>query len=66
MTNPAPSPELLARLVCPVTKGPVHYDPASNSIISVNAGLAFPVRDGIPVMLPEQATRLDAGQATRG
>ncbi|MCX8666965.1 Trm112 family protein [Acetobacteraceae bacterium B3987] len=59
MTNPAPSPELLARLVCPVTKGPVHYDPASNSIISPEAGLAFPVRDGIPVMLPEQAVTLE-------
>lgn len=58
MTHTSPSPELLARLVCPVTKGPVHYDPASNSIISPRAGLAFPVRDGIPVMLPEQATKL--------
>lgn len=58
MTNTAPSPELLARLVCPVTKGPVHYDKKSNSIISPLAKLAFPVRDGIPVMLPEQATHL--------
>ncbi|MCX5618532.1 Trm112 family protein [Bombella sp. TMW 2.2543] len=58
MTNTAPSPELLARLVCPVTKGPVHYDKESNSIISPLAKLAFPVRDGIPVMLPEQATPL--------
>ncbi|OOL17693.1 hypothetical protein AL01_06830 [Bombella intestini] len=59
MTNTAPSPELLARLVCPITKGPVRYDPASNSIISPQAGLAFPVHDGIPVMLPEQAATLE-------
>lgn len=59
MTNIAPSPELLARLVCPITKGPVRYDPDSNSIISPQAGLAFPVHDGIPVMLPEQATTLE-------
>lgn len=60
MTNTAPSPELMARLVCPVTKGPVYYDRDSNSIISPQAKLAFPVRDGIPVMLPEQAEPLES------
>lgn len=59
MTSAPPSPALIARLVCPITKGPVHYDATRNCIISPKAKLAFPVRDGIPVMLPEQATPLE-------
>jgi uncharacterized protein len=61
--DPPPSvpvdPRLLDVLVCPVTKGPLVYDRAANELISRAAGLAFPIRDGIPIMLPEDARRLD-------
>ena len=50
---------LLAILVCPVSKGPLTYDRAAQELISRKAGLAFPVRDGIPIMLPEEARLLD-------
>lgn len=50
---------LLAILVCPVSKGPLTYDQAAQELISRQAGLAFPVRDGIPIMLPEEARLLD-------
>ena len=52
-------PRLLAILVCPVSKGPLVYDRAAQELISRKAGLAFPVRDGIPIMLPEEARLLD-------
>ena len=52
-------PSLIAILVCPVTKGPLEYDRAAQELISRKAGLAFPVRDGIPIMLPEEARLLD-------
>lgn len=51
-------PRLLALLVCPVTKGPLVYDRAADELISERAGLAFPIRNGIPVMLPEEARKL--------
>jgi len=51
-------PALLALLVCPITKGPLRYDPAAQELISEKAGLAFPVRDGIPIMLPDEARGL--------
>ncbi len=50
---------LLEILVCPVTKGPLQYDRVAQELISRKAGLAFPVRDGIPIMLPEEARPLD-------
>ena len=50
---------LLAILVCPVTKGPLTYDRDAQELISRKAGLAFPVRDGIPIMLPEEARKLE-------
>lgn len=53
-------PRLLEILVCPVTKTTLVYDRAANELISQAAGLAFPVRDGIPIMLPEEARQLDA------
>ena len=56
---PAVDPRLLAILVCPVSKGPLSYDRVAQELISRKAGLAFPVRDGIPVMLPEEARLLD-------
>jgi uncharacterized protein len=48
-------PALLAILVCPVTRTPLRYDEAANELISDAAGLAYPVRDGMPVMLPDEA-----------
>ncbi len=50
--------KLLEILVCPVTKTPLRYDKAANELISDQAELAFPIRDGIPVMLVEEARPL--------
>ena len=52
-------PKLLEILVCPVTKGTLEYDAARQELISRGAKLAYPIRDGIPIMLPEEARRLD-------
>ncbi len=52
-------PELLAILVCPVTRTPLRYDAEAGELISEAAGLAYPVRDGVPVMLVEEARRLE-------
>ena len=51
-------PKLLEFLVCPVTKGPLSYDAARQELISREAGLAYPIRDGIPIMLPDEARPL--------
>ena len=51
----AVDPRLLQILVCPVTKGELVYDRDAGELISRQAGLAFPVRDGIPIMLPDEA-----------
>ena len=51
-------PKLLEILVCPVTKGPLEYDRERGELISRLAGLAFPVRDGIPIMLADEARPL--------
>ena len=51
--------ELLDILVCPVTRTKLRYDEAAQELISEAAGLAFPIRNGVPVMLPDQARRLD-------
>ncbi len=48
-------PRLLEVLVCPVTRGPLRWDAAAQELVSDQAGLAYPVRDGIPVMLPDEA-----------
>ena len=50
--------KLLEILVCPVTKGPLVYDKAKQELISKAARLAYPIRDGIPVMLEEEARKL--------
>lgn len=50
--------KLLELLVCPVTKGKLNYDQAKQELISKAAGLAFPIKDGIPVMLEEEARKL--------
>ena len=52
-------PKLLEILVCPLTKGPLEYDSGKQELISREAKLAYPIRDGIPIMLPEEARRLD-------
>lgn len=52
-------PKLLEILVCPLTKGPLDYDRTAGELVSKKAGLAYPVRDGIPIMLPDEARRLD-------
>ena len=52
-------PKLLEILVCPVTKGPLEYDAEKQELISRQARLAYPIRDGIPIMLPEEARKID-------
>jgi uncharacterized protein YbaR (Trm112 family) len=52
-------PKLLEILVCPLTKGPLRFDAQRLELISDSAGLAYPVRDGIPIMLPDEARALD-------
>ena len=56
-------PGLLELLVCPVTRTKLRYDEASQELISEEAGLAYPIRDGIPVMIVEEARRLDGEAA---
>jgi uncharacterized protein len=57
--NPATiDPKLLEILVCPVTKGPLEYDRERQELISRSAKLAYPIRDGIPIMLPDEARKL--------
>ena len=51
--------KLLDILVCPLTKGPLRWDRDAQELVSEQAGLAFPVRDGIPIMLVEEARKLD-------
>ena len=57
--------KLLELLVCPVTKGPLVYDRERQELISRSAQLAYPIRDGIPVMLEEEARRLTAEEYER-
>lgn len=52
-------PKLLEILVCPLTRAPLEYDAARQELISRAAKLAYPIRDGIPIMLPEEARKLD-------
>ncbi|HEY4636253.1 MAG TPA: Trm112 family protein [Rhodospirillales bacterium] len=55
----AVDPKLLEILVCPLTKGPLRYDPERNELISEQGRLAYPIRDGIPIMLVDEARKLD-------
>ncbi len=52
------SSQLLTILVCPLTKGPLEYDEKNQELISKAAGLAYPIRSGIPIMLPDEARYL--------
>jgi uncharacterized protein YbaR (Trm112 family) len=61
-TAPPPQavdPRLLEILVCPLTRSALRFDRERGELISDQAGLAYPIRDGIPIMLPEEARRLD-------
>jgi len=59
MTSQDVDPKLLEILVCPLTKGPLEYDREKQELISRGAGLAYPIRDGIPIMLADEARELD-------
>ena len=65
MTEPLPAltveidPRLLEILVCPVTHGPLTYDREAGELVSRSARLAYPIRDGVPIMLPEEARAID-------
>ncbi len=59
MAEPTVDPKLLEILVCPLTKGPLTYDRAAQELISQRARLAYPIRDGIPIMLIDEARSLD-------
>ncbi|MDQ7249784.1 Trm112 family protein [Dongia sedimenti] len=59
MSDPvAVDPKLLEILVCPLTKGPLIYNAKSQELLSRQAGLAYPIRDGIPIMLADEARPL--------
>ena len=58
-TNAGVDPKLLEILVCPVSKEPLRYDAENQELISDKAKLAYPIRDGIPIMLPDEARALD-------
>ena len=66
--NSIVDPKLLEILVCPLTKGPLRYDKKAQELVSEQAGLAYPIRDGIPIMLVDEARPLDhkAGPAAKG
>jgi hypothetical protein len=55
-------PRLLEILVCPVTHGPLEFDRAKGELVSRGARLAYPIRDGVPIMLPEEARELAEGE----
>lgn len=58
-TPPTVDPRLLEVLVCPVTRGRLTYDRAAGELISKGAKLAYPIRDGVPIMLPDEARVID-------
>ncbi|HZU88812.1 MAG TPA: Trm112 family protein [Stellaceae bacterium] len=58
-------PRLLEILVCPLTKAPLRYDRAAQELISDEAGLAYPIRDGIPIMLIDEARQLRDEERTK-
>jgi uncharacterized protein YbaR (Trm112 family) len=53
-------PKMLELLVCPLTKGTLEYDREAEELISVKAALAYPIRDGIPILLPSEARALES------
>jgi len=67
MNEPRPGvdPKLLELLVCPLTKSPLRYDAAKMELISDQAQLAYPIRDGVPIMLVDEARSLDEEKSKR-
>ena len=64
--NPADvDPRLLEILVCPLTKASLRYDRTAQELVSVEAGLAYPIRDGIPIMLVDEARALDDAEKAK-
>jgi len=61
----AVDPKLLEILVCPLTKGPLMYDAKKQELLSKQAGLAYPIRDGIPIMLADEARPLTDDEMRR-
>ena len=61
-SNTEVDPRLLEILVCPLTKAALRYDRERQELVSVEAGLAYPIRDGIPIMLVDEARRLDEAE----
>lgn len=62
MTDPqAIDPRLLEVLVCPMSRGPLRYDAERHELVSVSARLAYPIRDGIPILLVDEARDLGEG-----
>ncbi|MAI05783.1 MAG: hypothetical protein CBC47_01270 [Alphaproteobacteria bacterium TMED87] len=59
LSNTSVDPKLIEILVCPVTKGTLEYDKENNELISRQAKLAYPIRDGIPIMLADEARSID-------
>ena len=59
-------PALLTKLVCPVTRTPLRFDAGRQELVSDAAGLAYPIRDGVPVMLVEQARRIAVEEPEHG
>ena len=59
MNEAGVDPRLLEILVCPLTKGPLRFDRERGELVSEQAGLAYPIRDGIPIMLVDEARKLD-------
>ena len=60
---PQIDPKLLEILVCPLSKSPLRYDRDAQELISDQAGLAYPIRDGIPIMLVDEARQIDQAKA---
>jgi len=58
-SSTVPDPKLLDLLVCPLTKGPLRYDRERQELVSEQAGLAYPIRDGIPIMLVDEARAIE-------
>jgi len=63
LSEAAVDPRLLELLVCPLSKGPLRYDRGRNELVSEQAGLAYPIRDGIPIMLVDEARALGQDEA---
>jgi uncharacterized protein YbaR (Trm112 family) len=63
--NAVIDPKLLELLACPLTRGPLTYDRERSELVSPLARLAYPVRDGIPIMLASEARRIDDDQAAK-